>query len=116
MASDPVTSARVAAAIEGRGFEHRIFFGGDAWFYQNNFALGVKDDTLVARLGPDAAAAVIEEGLARPMDITGRPMRGWVYIAPQHHETDTLLGEWIDQVSDFVQTLPAKPSKPKKHK
>jgi len=111
MPSDPQVAERLRNAVAGRGFEERYFFGGVAFFLNGNFAIGVYHDRLVLRVGEDAANAAIEQGDAESMDITGRPMRGWVYIAAEAFEHDAHLGDWIDQVHDFVSTLKKKPKK-----
>jgi len=109
VASDPEVSERVRAAVDGRGFDERFMFGGPAWFLRDHFALGVSRRDLVARVGPDAAAAAIAAGEARPMDLTGRPMKGWVFVDP---DSDVALADWVDRAETFVRSLPAKTNKP----
>ncbi|MBB6430107.1 TfoX/Sxy family protein [Algisphaera agarilytica] len=116
MPSDPAVSKRVRSAIADRGFEERFFFGGDAWFFQGNFAIGIYHDQLTCRIGVDAANTAIDDGLARPMDITGKPMKGWVFVDPPDFDTKAKLVDWIDQTADFVSTLPAKAPKAKTKK
>ena len=43
----------------------------------------------------------------RPMDITGRPMKGWVMVEGGSL-TDEQLGVWLDRAREFVGALPAK--------
>jgi hypothetical protein len=47
----------------------------------------------------------------REMDFTGRPLRGYVYIAPAGLAEDRDLGAWVNWCAGFVETLPEK--KPK---
>lgn len=116
MPSDPKVSQRVRVAVEGRGFEERFFFGGDAWFMQGHFALGVYRDRLTCRIGPDAAAQAIDGGTAAPMDLTGNPMKGWVFVDAEHFEQAGQINDWVERVHGFVSTLPAKTAKAKKNK
>ena len=111
MPSDPQAAERLRQAVDGRGFEERYFFGGVAFFLNGNFAIGVYHDRLVLRVGEDAANSAIDASEAEPMDITGRPMRGWVYVTAEAFERDAQLKIWIDQVHDFVSTLKKKPKK-----
>lgn len=111
MHSDPQLSERLRNAVDGRGFEERFFFGGVAFFLNGHFAIGVYHDRLVLRIGEDAANAAIESEAADPMDITGRPMRGWVYVQAQSFKRKQDLADWIDQVHDFISTLKPKPKK-----
>ncbi len=43
-----------------------------------------------------------------PMDFTGRPLKGFVYVEPQGLESDGALESWIDRCLSFVLTLPPK--------
>lgn len=119
MPSDSAVSERLRRAVANRGFIERFFFGGVGFFLNGNFAIGIYHDKLVLRLGEDAAEAAMREKRARPMDLTGRPMRGWVLVEPDAFATGHKLKDWIDRVFDFVSNLPAKKtstSKRKKHK
>jgi hypothetical protein len=42
------------------------------------------------------------------MNFTGRPMKGFVYVAPEGFESDADLAGWVKRSQDFVTTLPAK--------
>jgi len=42
------------------------------------------------------------------MDITGKPMKGWVMVAEDGFKSDSELKEWLDQAVNFVKTLPPK--------
>jgi hypothetical protein len=42
------------------------------------------------------------------MDFTGRPMKGWVYIAPDGFSEDADLDRWIALGLEFASSLPAK--------
>lgn len=116
MPSDPQVAQRLRDAVADRGFEERYFFGGVAFFLGGHFAIGVYHDRLVLRIGEDAANAAIESEAAEPMDITGRPMRGWVYVQAEAFKTEQYLADWVDQVQDFVATLKPKPKKKAKNK
>ena len=41
------------------------------------------------------------------MDITGRPMKGWVTVEPKGYEGERLSG-WLERARVFVSTLPPK--------
>ena len=45
---------------------------------------------------------------ARPMDFTGRPLKGMVYVAPKGVRTAKQLGSWVEQAVGFARSLPAK--------
>ena len=47
---------------------------------------------------------------ARPMDFTGRPLTGMVYVDTAGYETDAALAKWVQRGVNFVSGLPAKKS------
>ena len=58
------------------GIRERKMFGGLAFMYHGNMAMGVIGDELMVRVGPDAWAESVALPHAREMDFTGRPMKG----------------------------------------
>jgi hypothetical protein len=83
-------------------------FGGLSFLLNGNMSCGVLDDELVVRVGPDAYEDAVTQLHARPMDFTGRPMKGWVYIAPDGFSEDADLDRWIALGLEFASSLPAK--------
>jgi len=85
-------------------------FGGLAFMVGEKMACGVVGEELMVRLGPDGAEAALEEPHVRPMDFTGRPMTGMVFVAPAGLRARA-LDRRVAQAVSFVRTLPAKPAK-----
>lgn len=83
-------------------------FGGVCFLLNGNVLVGVWKDSLIARLGPDRAGAALLEPHVREMDVTGRPMKGWVMVEAEGIEEDEHLGEWVRDAMAFVETLPEK--------
>lgn len=50
----------------------------------------------MARIGPDAYEQEINNEVCLPMDFTGRPMKGYIYITPEGFDFDDDLERWID--------------------
>lgn len=94
-----------------RGIVEKKMFGGVVFLLNGNMLVGVWKDSLIARLGRDAAPAALEEESVVEFDVTGTPMRGWVMIEADGLESDRKLAEWIDRATDFVATLPKKAPK-----
>ncbi|MBC2904806.1 TfoX/Sxy family protein [Streptomyces cupreus] len=90
------------------GFTEKRMFGGIAFLYQGNMAVGVTGDDLMVRVGPDATDAALARPGARIFDMTGRPMRGWVVVEGTAVAEDDALGAWIDEGHAFAATLPPK--------
>ncbi|UCE30450.1 MAG: TfoX/Sxy family protein [Burkholderiales bacterium] len=107
MAYDEGVAQRLREAFAGRGdvVEKRMF-GGIAFMVSGHMCCGVIGDALMARVGPERHAAVLERPHAREMDFTGRPMTGFVYVAPAGFESDRDLDSWVQTCLDFVESLP----------
>jgi TfoX/Sxy family transcriptional regulator of competence genes len=86
----------------------RRMFGGIAFLYDGNMAVGVTGDDLMVRVGPDATEAALARPGARIFDMTGRPMRGWVVVDGAAVAEDEELGAWVDEGRDFAAGLPPK--------
>jgi hypothetical protein len=91
-----------------RGITEKKMFGGVVFLLHGNICVGVWKTALIARLGPEPAAAALLEPNVVEFDITGRPMKGWVMIEPAGLDTDEQLSGWIQQSVEFVTTLPRK--------
>jgi hypothetical protein len=90
------------------GLSERALYSGVAFMVRGNMCCGMIDDNLVVRVGPDIYDAALREPHARPMDFTGRPLPGFVYVDRAGFESSTLLRQWIDRSMSFVRTLPPK--------
>jgi TfoX/Sxy family transcriptional regulator of competence genes len=83
-------------------------FGGVSFMLNGNFACGLTKTDLVIRVGPERNAEALAQPHARPMDFTGRPMKGWVYISPEGYTSDKDLADWLQQGIRFALSLPPK--------
>ncbi len=109
MAYDEALAARIRAAFEGQpGVAEKRMFGGVAFMLGGNMACGVTSDELMVRVGPDNYEDALSRPHARPMDFTGRPMRGMVYVSRPGFESDQDLGAWVESGAAFARSLPAK--------
>ena len=98
MAYDEALARRVRAALAGRrGLGERRMFGGLCFTLEGRMCCGVLGGDLVARVGPDEFAEALAEAGARPMDFTGRPMKGFLFVDRRGHETDEDLAGWIER-------------------
>ena len=83
-------------------------FGGLVFMVNGHMSCGIVNDTLMARVGPDLYNNALSRPAARPMDFTGKPMKGFVYVDPEGFESDEELMSWVQLSLDFVMTLPPK--------
>lgn len=72
------------------------------------------DSLLMARIGETTYEKVIEKEECLPMDFTGRPMRGYVFVTPDGFDLDEDLEYWIQLTLNFNPL--AKASKKRKKK
>ena len=109
MAYDDALAARIRGVLAARDdvVEKRMF-GGIAFMVAGHMAVGVANDALMARVGPEAYAPALARPHVRPMDFTGRPMRGYVFVDPAGVRTARQLRDWIDRCVAFVASLPSR--------
>ena len=93
---------------EAGGVTERKMFGGLAFMVGGHMCCGIIGEELMLRLGPEGAEKALSKPHVRPMDFTGRPMKGYVYVAGPGIRTEAKLRSWLQLARDFVQTLPPK--------
>jgi len=109
MAYDEAVAARLRRALEGRrGVVEKHMFGGVVFMLHGNMCIGVEGERLMARVGRDAYEAALGEPYVEPMDFTGTPLTGFVFVAPAGFVSDTDLQSWVARCVLFVETLPRK--------
>lgn len=94
-----------------KGLHETRMFGGFGYLLNGNMCMGIHKDTLIVRVGEDLAKELIAEPYIRPMDLTGRVMKGWATIDPGAMDTDESLERFCRLAVGFVRTLPAKEKK-----
>jgi hypothetical protein len=90
------------------GFVEKKMFGGIGFMLLGNMACGVNGNELIVRVGPANYEHALGEPQTRPFDMTGRPMRGWVMVAPEGLESDAGLEDWVQRGVEFALSLPPK--------
>jgi TfoX/Sxy family transcriptional regulator of competence genes len=86
----------------------RKMFGGIAFMLGGNMCCGAMGDNLVVRVGPEQHEKALAEPHASPMDFTGRPLKGMVYVGPAGYHSDEALVKWVKRGVDFAASLPPK--------
>ena len=90
------------------GFSERPMYSGIAFMVQGNLCCGVLEDNLVVRVGPDTYDDALREPHARPMDFTGRPLPGFVFVDRAGFSSAESLQQWVERGLRFARTLPPK--------
>ena len=108
MPHDPALADRMRAALAARsGISEKKMFGGYCWMLNGNMLCGVEVGRFMFRVGKELEAEALARPGASPMDITGRPMRGFVWVQASRAE-GLELQDWINLAARFVGSLPPK--------
>jgi hypothetical protein len=97
MAYDETLAERVRAVLAHRhATTEKKMFGGLAFLSGGRMACGIVGDELMVRVGPARTAEALAMAHVRPMDFTGRPLTGHVFVAPAAIATAADLARWVD--------------------
>jgi TfoX/Sxy family transcriptional regulator of competence genes len=107
MAYDEKVADRLRAALTRTlgptdDIEERKMFGGIAELVNGHMCVGVLGSDLVVRVRVADADSVLRRPHVRPMDFTGRPMKGWIYVSPAGFAADAELDDWVRAGLAFV--------------
>lgn len=113
MAYDENLAARVRALLADRDdVAERPMFGGLTFMLGGHMCCGVNRDELIVRLDPAEEDAALGRPHVRLMDLTGRPMRGFVAVRPEGLK-GRALKRWVGQAVAHAEALPPKQSRQK---
>ena len=109
MAYDETLAERIRKALGKRkGLVAKQMFGGIAFLLNGNMCVGVHKDELIVRLDPDKTDAALTKPHTRLFDLSGRPMKGWILVAPKGIATGAQLGKWLTLAAGYAGALPPK--------
>jgi TfoX/Sxy family transcriptional regulator of competence genes len=100
---DEKIAARVRSVLAKRAdvVEKRMF-GGLCFMVNGQMCCGLTKTDFMVRVGKDAYDDALAQPHARPMDFTGRPLVGMVYVDPAGYETAAALAKWVGRGVAFV--------------
>jgi hypothetical protein len=109
MAYDEELDRRIKKIVSRwKGTEDKKMFGAVCHLINGNMFCGVHKNYLILRLGEDRAKDALKLPDARPFDITGNPMKGWVMVTGDGCKSDQDLKAWLNQAKKFASGLPIK--------
>lgn len=113
LAFDESLASKIRAALAARGeaADERRMFGGLAFMVRGHMCVGVTGDDLMVRVGPDQHDDALGRPHARPMDFTGRPLKGMVCVGPAGCRTAASVDAWLGRGLELVASLPVKAKK-----
>lgn len=98
MSYDEVLEERIRRFFIARRVKHEAkrMMGGLCFMVKGKMCVGVEKDRLMARIGPDAYEGALTRKGCRPMDFTGRPMRGFVFVELEGLKSERELAFWLE--------------------
>lgn len=113
MAYEATLGDRVRDALaDTPGLSEKKMFGGLCFLVNGHMCAGIVGSTLMVRIGPEGYADALTEPHVRPMDFTGRPMTGMIFVDPPALATDAGLAAWATRGARYAASLPPKPATP----
>jgi TfoX/Sxy family transcriptional regulator of competence genes len=108
MAFDEALAARVRLALAGELTTEKKMMGGLCFMVVGHMCVGVTKNQLMVRVGADAYQHSLKLKHVAPMDFTGKPLRGFVFVRQEGVRTQRAVDAWIRRGLHFVATLPKK--------
>ena len=98
MAYDELLEQRVRQFFDAKHIKHETkrMMGGLCFMVKGKMCVGVEKNRLMARIGPEAYEDALTRKGCRPMDFTGRHMRGFVFVEREGMKPDKDLAFWLE--------------------
>jgi TfoX/Sxy family transcriptional regulator of competence genes len=115
MAYNEKLAARIRTILLSRpDVEEKKMMGGLTFMVNNKMCVGIYKDNLMARIGPEIYDKVMKKKGCKPMEFTGRPLKGFVFVEPDGTHSKKDLNDWVNLSLEYNKK--AKSSKKRKKK
>jgi hypothetical protein len=109
VAYDERLAERIRGLIDEPGVVEQKMFGGLAFLIGGNMAVAASGQGgLLVRVDPAESDAIVARTNARPMEMRGREMRGWLRVDADDVKTKRQLTTWVERGTRYARSLPAK--------
>lgn len=110
MAYDEDLADRIRELVgRDRAISEKKMFGGLAFLLNGNMAVAVSGQGgILVRVDPDESGSLVAKTKAYPMEMRGRPMRGWLRVEAEHVRTKRQLAPWVERGIAHARSLPPK--------
>jgi TfoX/Sxy family transcriptional regulator of competence genes len=110
MAYDEELAERIRGLVADEpALTEQKMFGGLAFLIGGNMAVGVSGQGgLMVRVDPGETEALLANPGARPFEMRGREMRGWLRVDAEEVRTKRGLEPWVRRGVSYARSLPAK--------
>ncbi len=91
------------------GVTEQRMFGGLAFLVGGNMAVAASGQGgLLVRLDPAQSDELVRTTSARPMEMRGRSIAGWLRVESAEVANDDALATWVERGVAYARTLPPK--------
>jgi hypothetical protein len=110
VAYDEELAERIRELVAGEsGLTEQKMFGGLAFLIGGNMAVAASGQGgALVRVDPEESDAIVAATNARPMEMRGRQMQGWLRVDAEDLRTKRELAEWVERGTAYARSLPAK--------
>ncbi len=110
MAYDEELADRIRELLGGEAdLTEKKMFGGLAFLIGGNMAVAASGQGgVLVRVDPAQSDRVVATTNARPMEMRGREMQGWLRVAPDDVRTKRQLAKWVTLGVRYARSLPTK--------
>ena len=110
MAYDEELAQRIRELVgSGADVTEKKMFGGLAFLVGGNMAIGASGEGgILVRVDPDQTDELVGATSARPMEMRGRAMQGWLRVDSDDVRSDDELRRWVERGVAYARSLPAK--------
>lgn len=118
MAYDEVLARRIRELLlDEPDVDERKMFGGLAFMVGQQMAVAASGQGgMFVRVDPATTEFLIATTTARPMEMGGREMRGWIRVDAEAVRTKRQLDTWVQLGTSYTRSLPAKATSIKKRR
>lgn len=92
---------RELIAAQHKKIVEKAMFGGLCFMVNDKMCVGVEKERLMVRLDPAKYDEVMEKEGCKPMDFTGKVMKGFVFVDAEVLTTKKKLQYWIDLALEY---------------
>lgn len=116
MAYDEKLAKRIRTIFEEESvsFEEKRMMGGLCFMVDGKMCVGVEKERLMARINPEVYENALQRKGCKPMDFTGRPLRGFVFVEEKGLGTKQELESWLKLALEFNPLAVSSKSKKRK--
>ena len=110
VAYDEALAQRIRELLaEDEDLSEMKMFGGLAFLVGGNMAVAASGQGgIMVRVDPARSDSLVATTRARPLEMRGRPMQGWLRVETDDVRTKRQLAKWVQLGTNYARSLPKK--------